>query len=304
MGIEHRISFDYSGFDATLKYLRCKTSANFCALIESTGIRFAFKHYQWSNMDSSTSSEEFWTREMGKIHDSKEVLENISATRDYLRSQSESRWLPGVLEYLPTGHIFDVTVYLNLGYDNIAYGKDVALNLNYKPFNEDHREVVYYLMHELAHAGYLRYHKMVDLATPKTRRDLASNVMFLTHLEGMGVLTPIRLRSEEGWFLDPDYIALGDPVERKLRVLTFFEKLGNLLREPDREIGSSDLSIYDQFSGRPLRLWYVAGCHMAQRIEEKSGVTVLRELVRKGSIAFFEAYRSIQDPLVIKDPAF
>jgi len=182
----------------------------------------------------------------------------------------------------PRDHTFDAAVYLNLGYDNVAYGGDVALNLNHPPFHVDHREAVYYLMHELAHAEYLRYNKMPDLSAPKTWRELADNVMYLTHLEGMGVLTPLKLRTEEGGLMDPDYVALGDPAERR-RVPAYFEKLAMLEGEPDRVVEKGDLDVYDQFSGRPLRLWYVAGCYMAQVIEARRGVDALRELVGRGS---------------------
>jgi hypothetical protein len=62
-------------------------------------------------------------------------------------------------------------------------------------------------------------------------------------------------------------------------------------------VEEDDLAIYDQFSGRPFRLWYVAGCHMAQVIEAMQGVDALRELVRRGSPAFFETYSGIPDPV-------
>lgn len=152
-------------------------------------------------------------------------------------------------------------------------------------------------MHELAHAGYLGYHEMPGLASPRTWGELAGNVMFLTHLEGMGVLTPLRLRVEEGGLSDPDYVALGDSAETGRRVRTFFEELGRLEGEPNRVVEEGDLDVYDRFSGRPLRPWYVAGCHMAQAIEAERGAETLRELVREGSGAFFEAYRGSPDPV-------
>ena len=172
-------------------------------------------------MDTRTTPE-FWAGALAMIPDGEAAIRNASAVRDYLQRQGKSRWLPGVLECLPRDHTFDAAVYLNLGYDNVAYGGDVALNLNHPPFHVDHREAVYYLMHELAHAGYLRYNKMPDLSAPKTWRELADNVMYLTHLEGMGVLTPLKLRTEEGGLMDPDYVALGDPAERR-RVLAYLE---------------------------------------------------------------------------------
>jgi len=242
-------------------------------------------------MDEGTTAEEFWAGILAKIADGEAAARNAEEVRDYLIAQSRSRWLPGVLEYLPERHRFDSTVYLNLGYDNICYGCDVGVNLNHASFHADRREAVYYLMHELAHAGYVAYHEIPDLAAPKTYGELAGNVMFLTQLEGMGVLTPFRLRTLEGGLCDPDYVALGDAVERGRRVRAYFDELEQLESHPDKPITRDDLEIYNVFSGKPLRLWYVAGCHMAQTIEKTRGVESLRELVRKGYAAFFEAYR-------------
>lgn len=242
-------------------------------------------------MDEGTTAEEFWAGILAKIADGEAAARNAEEVRDYLIAQSRSRWLPGVLEYLPERHRFDSTVYLNLGYDNICYGCDVGVNLNHASFHADRREAVYYLMHELAHAGYVAYHEMPNLAAPRTYRELAGNVMFLTQLEGMGVLTPFRLRTAEDGLGDPDYVALLDPKERDRRVCVYFEKLARLKSSPDTVITPEDLEIYNEFSGKPLRLWYVAGCHMAQTIEKTRGVESLRELVRKGYAAFFEAYR-------------
>jgi hypothetical protein len=291
--IAQKITFDTSGLDATIQYLGDMSSVNFEILVNSPGNVFAHNHYRWSNMDTRTTTEEFWRTEMGKISNVKAVIKNALAVRDYLLSQNQSIWLPEVLDYLPRDHKFSTRVYMNLGYDNIAHSGDVALNLNHSPFHMDHREAVYYLMHELAHAGYLKYHRMMNLAAPKTWRELIDNVIFLTHLEGMGVLTPLRLRIKEGRLTDPDYVALRDPAETGKRVHAYFKILEGLEDEPDRIVEKNDLDVYDHLSGKPLRLWYIAGCHMAQVIESKLGVEALRELVREGNGAFFKTYRKV-----------
>jgi hypothetical protein len=288
LGAEQRIIFDTSGLDAASTYLKDRTPSNLRAIAESRGGNFAYKHYRWSNTDARTSAEEFWATRLAKANES--TLRNAAEVRDYLLAQDRGRWLPSVLDYLPEGHRFDTTVHLNLGYDNVALEGDVAMNLGHAPFHADRREAVYYLMHELAHAGYLAYHDMPDLAAPATWGELAANVRFLTHLEGMGVITPLQLRTEEGGLGDPDYIALRDPAERARRVHAYFSKLEYLESSPHREVTNGDLGIYGDFSEKPMRLWYVAGCHMAHSIEEVHGRDSLRELVIMGCDAFFDAY--------------
>jgi len=295
---EQRIVFDTTGLDATIQYLGDKTSDNFERLVTCAGNVFASDHYRWSNMNTRITTEAFWRTTLEGIGDVKEVIQRASKVRDYLLSRCQSIWLPRVLDYLPESHMFSTRVYLNLGYDNIAYGEDVALNLNHSSFNMDPREAIYYLMHELAHVGYFRYHMIRNLAAAKTWRELADNVMYLTHLEGMGVLTPLRLRIEEGGLTDADYFVLGDPTEKRKRVHAYFKKLDGLEDDPERIVEKGDLDMYDQFSRRPLRLWYIAGCHMAQMIESELGSEVLRELVREGSGSFFETYRRVPNQLI------
>ncbi len=294
MGAGQRIRFDASGLDAASTYIADRSPENLRVLVASPGGDFAYRHYRWSNMDTRTHAEEFWAARFAGADES--TIRNAAEVRGYLLAQDVGRWLPGVLDYLPEGHRFDAAVYLNIGYDNVALGGDVALNLGHAPFHEDRREAIYYLMHELAHAGYLAYHGMPDLTAPATWGGLAANVRFLTHLEGMGVITPLRLRAEEGGLGDSDYVALGDPVERRRRVRAYFTRLERLEGSPDRKVADSDLGVYGEFSDRPDRLWYVAGCHMAQAIEEAQGRAALRGLVRVGCDAFFDAYLAVTDP--------
>ena len=184
----------------------------------------------------------------------------------HLLNQAETKWLAEVLRFLPRGHFFNTTVYLNVGYDNIVFGEDVALNLNSRQFNLDKRESVYYLIHELAHAGYVRYHPLPELRNVKTNRELLKVVKFLTHLEGMGVISALKLRILEGGLLDNDYKILLNDAERVRRVGHYFRLVSKLESNLDKEVNESRLQILEKMSGKETRLWYITGCHMAQEI--------------------------------------
>jgi hypothetical protein len=67
-----------------------------------------------------------------------------------------------------------------------------------------------------------------------------------------------------------------------------------LEKRPDTIVNEAELTVYDHFSGKPLRLWYIAGYHTAQNIEAELGSDALRELVKKGSQAFFEKYHELK----------
>jgi hypothetical protein len=293
-----RITFDCSAIDAAIRYLRVRSKESLDDLISMPGNRLAYDHYRWSSFGSKLGPDGFWREQLDEISYTDEFEQNIVALRRYLEARSRSDWLNEILWYLPPAHTFKTMVYMIVGYDNIVFGEDVALNFNNTEFKEDCREAVYFLIHELAHAGYLRYHRMPDLAGFNTCVELATIIKFLTHLEGMGVISSIRLRAREEGFLDKDYNVLRNEVTKAMRVRDYFRILSRLESEPERRIERArGFEIYNKLSGQPRRLWYITGCHMAQTIETKLGIGTLRELVRKGSLDFFKTYFEIEDPL-------
>lgn len=241
--------------------------------------------------------EDFWRKELEHTVWSKRLETAIDAVRGYLMNQQENQWLKEVLRYLPKGHVFDTTAYLIINYDNIVYGESVALNLNFRQFHVDHREVIYYLIHELAHAGYFRYQSMPELKSIRTLGELADVIKLLTQLEGMGVISPFRLRIKENGLLDHNYKVLLNNTERTRRVHDYFRLLSALETNRNQELREEDFQVFEKMSGRPTRLWYITGCHMAQKIEQECGIELLRSLVKKGHEKFFKTYRDLENPL-------
>jgi len=290
------ISFDRSTIDAFSSYLKNGTSENFEHLVSTPGSKLAYKHHLWSSPWPRLTIREFWKKQLEGIRWS-ERLEASTEEIIYSLKAREKHWLNPVLKYLPKGHVFHTTVYLIGGYDSIVYGEDVALNLNFKQYHLDHREATYYLIHELAHAGYFRYRPMPNLANLKTSRGLLEAVKLLTHLEGMGVVSSYELRIREGGLLDHDYKVLLNQRVRKARVADYFSRLARLEREPNRRLQKEGYRIFEDFSSRPKRLWYITGAHMALKIAEIYGTSRLREIVGKGHEAFFRTYAQIENPL-------
>lgn len=288
------VTFDDSSLEASLNYLRKPTRENLRMLASKPGNRLAYDHHSWSSFETKFSIEEFWSAQLAKISWNAELESKIYAVKEHLLNQKEAKWLSEVLRYLPESHFFKTTVYLNVGYDNIVFGENVALNLNFRQFSLDKRESIYYLIHELAHAGYLRYHHLPELRNVRTNAEMLSVVKFLTHLEGMGVISSLKLRIREGGLLDNDYRVLLNNAERAKRVSHYFRLLDEL--ESDlTKVDESRFQIFEVMSGKETRLWYVTGCHMAQEIENRLGTEVLRSLVQQGSEEFFDTYLQLVD---------
>ncbi len=235
MADRQTIWFDHSAIDAAFDYLWNRSDAAFKRLISMPGCGLAYRHHLWSWPGSKATIEEFWKKSLEHVEWDERHATTVRGLVEHLESGRQSRWLNKVLRYLPDGHAFDMTVYLVFGYDNIVFGEDVALNRNHASFHADSREAVYYLIHELAHAGYFRYHKMPDLSEIRTLGDLSDAVKLLTYLEGMGVISPLRLRTKEGGLGDDDYKVLLDEAERARRVRDYFKELERLETDPCRE---------------------------------------------------------------------
>jgi hypothetical protein len=289
------VSIDSSAVQATLDYLRVKSKANLNHLVSQPGNLLAYRHHLWSSRGPKQRIEAFWRKNLAKIQWSERYEAGLIAIQEYLETRKQPRWHREVLRYLPKGHVLRGNVYPIIGYDCIAFNDDVCLNLNFSQFHRDQREAVYYLIHESAHAGYYHYHPMPNLYGPKTLRELAHIVKYLTHLEGMGVFSSLRLRQVENDLLDNDYRVLLDVKERTRRVGAYFKLLSKLEAQPEKKVRLADFRIYDEMSSPKTRLWYIAGGFMAQRIHEEYGEDVLRELVRDGCEVFLEEYHATRD---------
>jgi hypothetical protein len=288
------ITFDSSGLETALNYLHEKSPENLEKLISEPGNKLAYVHHIWSDL-AKVTIEEFWTEQLSRTPWSSKLANNITTIKTYLFNQEKEKWLNEVLRYLPKGHFFNTTVYLNVGYDSIVFGENIALNLNSDKFKLDKRESVYYLVHELAHAGYVRYHPLPELGKIKTKKELSNVIKFLTHLEGMGVISALRLRISERGLQDNDYKVLLNNTEKARRVRHYFRLLREVDNSPKEEVDRLRSQVFEKMSGKETRLWYITGCHIAQEIEKHRGIETLRKLVEQGSEEFFNTYQELED---------
>ena len=288
--VTQSITFDDSGLAASLNFIHNRSDRNLESLVSTLGNRLAYAHYLWVNPDAKATVEEFWSQQLCRFSWSKDFEEKVIDIKEYLVRQERRKWMEEVLRYLPERHSFNTTVYLNLGYDNIVFGENVALNMSFQQFFMDKRESTYYLIHELAHAGYVKYHALPTLSNIKTNGELLKVIKYLTHLEGMGVQSALKLRISEGGMLDKDYQILFDCKERGMRISRYFRIFDKLRNDVNSKVAMPPIQVFGKMSGKESRLWYITGCHMAQEIERLHGIETLRKLVKKGSEEFFNEY--------------
>lgn len=200
----------------------------------------------------------------------------------------DPRWVEDVLRCLPEGFRFRGSLFLTFGYDiGVAFGPNASLNGAHRKFDGHPRELLYYSIHELHHAGFMSIHPPRALSDLKTCDDIYRFVVYFTQLEGMAVFAAWERRSRENALAaDSDYVALGDAEVMRGTEKRYFADLEYLGKRSGQPADKDAWAVIERMSGN--RLWYRVGALMARRIEESLGRSALVELVRKGPAAFLE----------------
>jgi hypothetical protein len=223
-------------------------------------------------------------------------IENVNRNSEYIQRNLDAMnvAINEVTSYTPPGYVFDCRLYLILGYDiGIVSEGDALLNIGHSHFHDDHRELVYYAMHELHHVCYTHYHPIFAIADIHTNKDLLDTVRYCTHMEGLAVYCPLNRRLSEQGFNDEDYRILLDSKESTSRLEEFFKIYSELRAAPTAPLRSCDYEILELMSGQNKRLWYTSGAYMAKQIDTHSGRKTLVNTIVSGAKSFFGEYERI-----------
>ena len=210
---------------------------------------------------------------------------------------ADPRWVGDALRYLPADFRFEGSLFLTFGYDiGVAYPPNASLNGASRRFEGHPRELLYYAIHELHHAGFMSLHPPLRFPDFKTCRDLLAAVRYHTQLEGMAVLAAWdRRRAENAIAGDGDYAALEDAGRMARDVADYFRDFDGLERRGDEPLDAEARAVVERMSGGE-RLWYRVGALMARRIEERLGRPALVDLVEDGPLRFIETGRPLVSP--------
>lgn len=224
------------------------------------------------------------------------IMKRIRRSLDYINSNrlTMTESLIEVSEYLPDDLNLSCKLYGMIGYDiGIVSEGDAFLNLAHPHFDNEPRELIYLAMHEVHHVGHISYNPSRSLSDIKTTIDLLWFVHYATHLEGMGVHTPLQRRIRDGCMFHEDYQVLQNPKETKTRIKQYFDLLEKMESEESRPLAESDFDVLEIMSGMNQRLWYITGAYMAKAIDTKLSRQALTDTIRKGHDYFFRLYSGL-----------
>ncbi len=199
------------------------------------------------------------------------------------------------LKYLPKDYKQKATIYYVIGgYNGIAFDGKICMNIDYKQFRENYNEIKLYIAHELFHIGFEKYQPLPDIYKAKTVKDLKEIILSITMNEGLATLTPYHKRIEMNETSDYDYNILLDTTALNKKINQFNSVIQYLNENIDEELTDEILStVLGQCSGD--RLFYIIGCYMGLKIEEKYGAKKIQELVKDNPENFFETYYQLMN---------
>lgn len=230
------------------------------------------------------------------LEESRQIGKNVRRAIDYLekRLDHSTAWLREVKKLLPPGHRFEnLTVYLTFGYDLgvVSDEHSVSLNLAHPQLYQHPEDIEYYLMHEVHHAGYLHYQNPPVLREIKTRREFRGAVMTLTHMEGMGMLTPLARRQKASSLQrDPKYRLVFDLQHIAALVLKFWRLWQNLDDLPN-QLTTEDVRRTLENFGSPDQLLHLVGLKLAMEVQNRFGTSALVNTIEEGPERFFALCR-------------
>jgi hypothetical protein len=287
-----KVRIDTSFFKPLLKYLKDSNIENLRLLTEHPA---AFRTHQHAVRFGNTKSPilEFWKKLLEKYKtNNNAVVERIKSGLNYIYNEQSSftEMINELNNYAPKGINVSTNLFTIVGYDMGIVSEGTALvSLDHNLYLNNPEELLYMSMHQLHHVIYTAYNEMFRMADIQMTNHLVEVIRYRTHLEGLGVFVPYELRKRNNAFANDDYKILRNKKLSKKRVSEFFGILTKYQTEPVRSIHEKDWKILDLMTGKK-RLWYIAGAHMAQTIEDHSGRAALNDTIRLGPGEFFRQY--------------
>lgn len=193
--------------------------------------------------------------------------------------------------YLPDTMRPVAPLYATWGYDiGVAMDGHASLNFTHRHFLANPREIWFYCIHEVHHAGLTQVHRMPRIAGIATVAELLAFTRYATFLEGLAVHAARAARAEAHALADDrDYRALEDPPTLERILARYRDRIAFLESEVNRSLRDEHWAVVEEMSSGE-RLWYVVGAYMAATIQQKYGRSRLLQVTAEGPESFVAAY--------------
>jgi hypothetical protein len=296
------VTYDFTFAELAIQYLETGDSGYLFKIAETDAAIHIFNHANKFNYDVPKSSTLALVKYLlTPIEEKRKILpgfkRNLVFAKDSIAetdlAQTEClKMFPKGFEYNSSTHLF-----FTFGYDlGVTIAGNASVNLAHPHYLQDIRELKYYSIHELHHAGFLQLknNAMVDLNI-HIYSEMVTLIEYYTHLEGMGTYAPFDIRQKEHALnADHDYIVLQDSSLIRDQIKKYFEIYYHFKNNPQKTITDEDWNKISILSDKK-RLWYTVGAKMAKTIDEKLGREKLTNLLSEPSVNFIKVYLAIKN---------
>ncbi|MFW5820666.1 MAG: DUF5700 domain-containing putative Zn-dependent protease [Bacteroidota bacterium] len=237
---------------------------------------------------------------LSPFEEKKQFLPGYKKALTYAKDSVENTGIVSriVMEYLPADFTFRDSTFLffTIGYDlGVSFDGNSSLNLAHSHYLKNLKEIKFYSIHEMHHAGFLQVkNSSLPSIDFKNHAEVKSFIEYFTQLEGMATYAAYGIRKvEKELHTDKDYIALqNDSLMNKLEQ-EYFKIYGHFSENPDASVTKEDWELIFQLSGK--RLWYRVGARIAEDIDSIHGREYLTNLIRANPARFIEEYLSLKN---------
>lgn len=293
------VKYDFSFAELTIRYLETEDSIYLKEIGKLKATEHLLNHANQFNYDvPKETGYELAKYLLSPLEEKKKKLVDFKRNLEYAKSSIAEIDLAQkiCLQYLPDDFQYSSNLYFTFGYDlGVVFGSNSSLNLAHPYYIQNLREIKYYSIHELHHAGFVMLKKnIMPSLNINTFKEMADLIEYLTHLEGMGTYAPLDIRIKESAMnSDRDYIALQNIELMREYEKEYFEIYFHFKNNPDNTVSDEDWEKVFILSDKK-RLWYRVGAHMAQTIDTKLGREKLTSLIVEPSENFINTYLSLK----------
>lgn len=293
--IDLNINIDFSFIKNILKYSKREKKDIWEEIVKHKVAKSIYHHAITYN-NTNKSLDFFWSNIVQKeiINNNDNILK-IESAINYMKENEKEfyRAFDLIKLYIPKNTDIKTTLFLEIGYDiGIVADGNAFLNLGFPLFHQYPQELIYFSMHELHHVIYTHFHPIYTLDNIKSINDLIRIIKYSTHLEGFGVYCSLSERRKNNSFNHVDYQVLNDEVKREKIIERYFSLYNKITNTQNRQLQAEDWKILEEMCGKD-RLWYIAGAHIAERIDETFGREKLNKTIIAGSDSFYKLYSKI-----------
>lgn len=193
--------------------------------------------------------------------------------------------IKNVKNIYPYGDFRNITIFVIVGYDAIAYRGDVICSIDFNFVLEDYRELVSLLIHETAHVIHAQYCSVMNNITLK-KEDIKDTLNMLIQSEGIAIFSAYDYRRAVGILDNKDGIIREDYVNtiEKEDLLRNAYKNTMISIEEDKEL---DVILDIYFSAR---VDHALGFIIFENMYKKFGIDIIREMALMKNSEFIKLY--------------